>query len=172
MDLKWWQWILAGLGVVVGLVGIAYGVGAALPVSHTASVSAPVAASPDEVWALITEVESFPEWRDDVWSVTVLDSEGPGPAWREETDMGELTFETEAWDPPNAMTARIADEGIPFGGSWTYEVILDGTGARLIITENGEVYNPLFRFMSRFVFGHESTIRSYLEAVQGELGEG
>ena len=32
-----------------------------------------------------------------------------------------------------------------------------------MITENGEVYNPLFRFMSRFVFGHTATIDKYLE---------
>lgn len=85
---------------------------------------------------------------------------------------GTMTFETETWDPPRRMTARIADENLPFGGAWTYTIEPDGDGSVLTITEDGEVYNPLFRFMSRFVFGHDSTIRGYLEAVQAELGEG
>ena len=35
-------------------------------------------------------------------------------------------------------------------------------GLRERITENGEVYNPLFRFVSRFVMGHTRTIDTYL----------
>jgi uncharacterized protein YndB with AHSA1/START domain len=170
--LTWWQWILAAVAVVLGLVGLAWGVGMTLPEAHTATASVPVDAPPDSVWTLITDVEGYPGWRPEVRSVTVLGGEAPGPVWREETDMGTLTFRTVSWDPPHSFTARIADEGLPFGGSWAYEVIADGAGARLFITEDGQVYHPLFRFMSRFVFGHEGTIRAYLDAVQAELGGG
>lgn len=58
---------------------------------------------------------------------------------------------------------RIADKDLPFGGTWTYEVNRLPSGATLKITENGEVYNVLFRFMSRFVFGHHATIETYLK---------
>ena len=30
------------------------------------------------------------------------------------------------------------------------------------ITEHGQVFNPVFRVMSRFVFGHTATIEAYL----------
>ena len=43
-------------------------------------------------------------------------------------------------------------------------------GTTLTITEDGEVYNPIFRFMSRFVFGHEATMATYLSAAQKKLG--
>ena len=46
---------------------------------------------------------------------------------------------------------------------WTYEIAPAPNGTTLTITEDGEVYNPIFRFMSRFVFGHEATMASYLE---------
>ena len=36
-------------------------------------------------------------------------------------------------------------------------------GRDLTITEDGEVYNVFFRFMSRFVFGHHATMDAYLE---------
>jgi len=31
------------------------------------------------------------------------------------------------------------------------------------ITEDGEVYNPFFRFMSRFVFGHAATLDEFVK---------
>jgi hypothetical protein len=40
-----------------------------------------------------------------------------------------------------------------FGGRWTYDVAPGGETTVLQITEDGEVYNPLFRVVSRFVVG-------------------
>lgn len=171
MKLTWWQWSLAGLGVIVLAVLLVYAIGAALPVAHTASLSARIEAPQDSLWALITDVRRFPEWRPDVRSVEVVSDE-PGPlSWRETTGMGALTFVVDQWDPPRRLVARIADQGIPFGGSWTYVLEPAGDGTSLTITEDGEVYNPLFRFMSRFIFGHEGTLRAYLEAVEGYFNE-
>jgi hypothetical protein len=63
---------------------------------------------------------------------------------------------------PKRLVGRITDTSLPFRGSWTYVLQSEGTGTRLSITENGEVYNPIFRFMSRFVFGHTATMERYL----------
>jgi len=35
-------------------------------------------------------------------------------------------------------------------------------GTLLTITEDDEVYNPIYRFVSRFIIGHTQTIDSYL----------
>jgi hypothetical protein len=35
-------------------------------------------------------------------------------------------------------------------------------GCLLTITEEGEIYNPVFRFVSRFVIGYTATIDGYL----------
>lgn len=166
---RWWKRAALAAGALLILVGIVVGVGAALPVSHTATVSAEVPAPPAEVWALITDVERFPEWRRGVTAVHRLEARQGRPVWREESAHGLLTFGVEEWDPPHLLVTRILDEDLPFGGRWTYEISPDGEGARLRITEAGEVYNPLFRFMSRFVFGHESSIRDYLLDVEREL---
>lgn len=168
--MTWWKWGLAALGVVVLAFIAMYAIGATLPVAHIATVSAELDAAPDEVWALISDVERYPDWRPDVETVTRLDDLDGLPVWREEAQMGVMTFRVEARDPPRRLVTRIADEGLPFGGAWTYEVSPAGEGSRLTITEDGEVYNPLFRFMSRFVFGHESTMRAFLEAARTELG--
>jgi hypothetical protein len=64
------------------------------------------------------------------------------------------------------LVGRIADTNLPFGGSWTYELTPGAVGqTKLTITEDGEVYNPIFRFVSRFVMGHEATINRYLSDV-------
>ena len=67
------------------------------------------------------------------------------------------------------LVTRIADTGLAFGGSWTFALQPAASGTRLSITENGEVYNPLFRVMSRFVFGHTATIDRYLGDLQKHL---
>jgi hypothetical protein len=49
-----------------------------LPVAHTATRSAEVAAPPDRVWTLITDVAAFPTLRPDVTAVDQLSA----GAWR------------------------------------------------------------------------------------------
>lgn len=50
-------------------------------------------------------------------------------------------------------------------------IVPDGSGSRLTITENGEIYNPVFRFVSRYVIGQTSTIDKYLTDLAPRLGE-
>ena len=61
---------------------------------------------------------------------------------------------------------------MPFGGTWTYEITPVGKGSRLQITEDGEIYNPFFRFMARFIFGYEGTIGSYMSALEKRFSAG
>jgi hypothetical protein len=67
------------------------------------------------------------------------------------------------------VVSRIADRSLPFGGRWTFELSPAPGGTLLRITEDGEVYNPIFRFVSRFVFGHDRTINGYLEDLERHL---
>jgi hypothetical protein len=81
--------------------------------------------------------------------------------WRETDSSGAIAYERVETIAPRRIVNRIADPKLPFGGSWTYEVAPSGDGTELTITENGEVYNPLFRFVSRFIMGHSATIEKY-----------
>jgi len=67
--------------------------------------------------------------------------------------------------------AHIADKGLPFGGSWDYRIEPVGAGSRITITENGEVYNPIFRFVSKYFMGHTATIDKYLTALAKRTGD-
>jgi len=74
--------------------------------------------------------------------------------------------------PPQRLITQIdAPRGAPFGGFWVYELTPSGGGTRVTVTEQGWVANPLFRFLSRVVFGHYGTLDSYLTALGKRFGE-
>ena len=161
--------VLITVGVLLTIVIVAVVVGYALPVAHTASLRKVLPQPPDRVYAALTDVQRFPQWRKDVTEVQVLAS-APAIRWLEKGSNGDITFEFTEVQPPTRLVSRIADRNLPFGGTWTYELVPDGAGTRLTITENGEVYNPLFRFVSRFVFGHTATMKQFLEDLATHLG--
>jgi hypothetical protein len=91
--------------------------------------------------------------------------------WRETDKHGQtITYEAIESIPPHHLVTRIADPNLPFGGTWTYEIVPAGSSCTLTITENGEVYNPLFRFVSRFIMGQTATLDAYLKALNVKLG--
>lgn len=138
-------------------------IGYALPRDHVASMTRLVDLPPDRVFGLITDVARYPEWRKDVDRVEVI-STAP-LRWREHADGDVIAFERVHSVPHASVVSRIADPDLPFGGTWTYELRPDGDGTRVTITERGEVYNPVFRFLSRFVFGHTATMERVLDAL-------
>jgi len=159
--------VILVLGALVALVLLVIAIGYALPVAHVATREARFAAPPERVFGVLKDVEKFPTWRSDVKGVEVL-ATVPALRWRERGD-NDITFDMETVEAPRRIVTRIADRSLPFGGSWTYELAPQDGGTRLAITENGEVYNPLFRFMSRFVFGHTATLERYLADLERHL---
>jgi uncharacterized protein YndB with AHSA1/START domain len=166
------KWILLVLGILVVLIGIVALIGPMLPKAHSATRSARFKQPPDSIWRAITDVEAFPSWRADVKSVERLPDQNGRPAWRETDKHGQvLPLEVIEWDPPRKLVGRISDPKLPFGGTWTYEIAPAEGGCALTITENGEIYNPIFRFMARFVFGYSATIEGYFRSLGKKFGE-
>lgn len=164
------RWIVRGLVLLMALVIAVLAIGYLLPVDHVASVQARVEASPERVWGLVNDVASLPRWRSDVTHVEAREEGDGARVWTEVGSTGRLPMEVVEARPPERLVVRIVDDGLPFGGTWTYSLVPDASGTLLTITENGNVYNPFFRFVSRFVMGHEGTLRRYLTDLTRELG--
>jgi uncharacterized protein YndB with AHSA1/START domain len=167
--LKWAGIVVLCLILLVGLVAL---IGFALPQGHVASRSVTINRPMAEVWTTITKVDEFPAWRESVEKVQVL---GRNPLrWREDGSDGPLTFEAIEVREPSRLVTEIADKNLPFGGRWVYElkpITARGGPERteITITEHGEVYNPVFRFVSRFIMGHAATLEGYLSDLQKRL---
>jgi hypothetical protein len=146
--------IYGGLAAMI-IAAILVLIGAALPKEHVATRKIQLHRSPAEVFALIAGPS---DWRDVKYELL---AESP-LKWRETDSSGaKIIYERVETFAPKRIVNRIADPKLPFGGRWTYEVEPNGSGSELTITENGEVYNPLFRFVSKFIMGHTATIEKY-----------
>jgi len=157
------------VGGLVALVIVVVVIGALLPTRHRASRSAIFHASPEKLFALITGPQ---DWRPDLRSYERGRTPNGGDSIRETNKRGEtVTYEAVALDPPYHYAARIADKNLPYGGQWTYQLEPRGSQTALRITEDGEIYSPVFRFVSRFVIGHTRTIDNYLRALAAQTGD-
>jgi hypothetical protein len=164
--LKWT--LIVGLGLVAIVIFVAIA-GALLPKGHRASRTATIAAPPAVIFGVITDFARGAEWRRDVKEVEVLPDDGRGRMIREHGSHGVVPYRVEVFDPPARLVMRIADPSLPYGGSWTYELRPDAEGASLTITEEGEVYNPIFRFMQKVLFSPYTTMDQYIEDLKKRL---
>ena len=78
-------------------------------------------------------------------------------------------LQVERQEPSSLLVTRVVPNRA-FGGTWTYRLVPSGPGTDLTITEDGEVYNVIFRFMSRFVFGHYATMDAFIRDLQAKAG--
>ena len=133
--------VLLVLVVIVGSL-----VGRTLPVGHVASRSTTLTVPPERVWDVIND-----------------------PAFMTSRGVGDVKTETVESVPPRRLVRRIVGE-TSFGGTWTSDLEAEpGGGTHLVITENGEIYNAFFRFVSRYIVGHHRTIDSFLAALRRHL---
>jgi hypothetical protein len=165
------RWILWIFVVLAGLLILLVLIGWLLPKNHVATRQGRYRQPPEAIWKAITDVDAMPSWREGLKSVKHLPDKNGLPVHLEVTDIGEIPMETVEMTPPRKLVSRIADPKLPFGGTWTFEIAPTAEGSTLRITENGYVTNPVFRFLSRFVFGHTGTIESYLKSLAKKFGE-
>jgi hypothetical protein len=173
--MRWALWIVGSLAAIVALVAI---IGAMLPKGHVATRAAKFRASPDVVWSAITGYEDFSKWRPGVTSVTRMPDANGHVVFMEKGGSGAqdipyeiVEFAAPVGSAPGKLVAKIADPKLPFGGSWEYEVATADGGTLLRITERGEVYNPIFRFVSKFFMSQTKTMEDYLNALGKKFGE-
>lgn len=163
------KWALLIVGILAALAGAVALIGAMLPLRHHATRKARFRVAPDALYAVLA---GPPDWRTGVKSFGALpDQDGRKRWWEQDSHGQKVTFELAEDAPPRKLAVRIADRGLPFGGTWTFEIAPDGGGSELRITEDGEVYNVIFRFLARFVFGYTGSIETYLQDLGAKFGQ-
>ena len=165
------MWALYAVAGLVGLVLLLALAGSLLPKGHSATRRATYRRPAAEVWTAITDIERFTTWRSDLKSVERLPDRDGRPMWREKGKNGTMTFERTEAIAPARLVGKIADTNLAFGGSWTYELSEAEGSTTLSITENGEIYNPIFRCLAHYVFGYTSTMDAYLRDLGRKFGD-
>jgi hypothetical protein len=161
------KWLLIAAVSLAGLLILIIAIGALLPQKHTVSRTVSLHHPAETVWSLIS---GPPNWRLGVSNYQELPPHEGRRVWRETDKHGQsITYEAIESIPPSRLVTQITDKTLPFGGTWVYQIVPARDSCTLTITENGEVYNPLFRFVSRFIMGHTATIDGYLAALNAKL---
>jgi uncharacterized protein YndB with AHSA1/START domain len=165
------KWVFGFFVALAALLILVVVIGWLLPKGHIATREGRYRQSPEAIWKAITDLDAMSGWRVGLKSVKRLPDRNGLQVWVETTDSGIIPFETTVSEPPGKLVVRIADPKLPFGGTWTYEIHATPEGSTLRITENGEVYNPIFRFVSRFILRYTGTIDTYLKSLAKKFGE-
>jgi hypothetical protein len=157
------KWLLIFSVILACVIFIVLVIGYLLPVKHTASVVLTVHASPNQVWERLTDIRNYPNWRKDLKSVE-LQSDNE---WTEVDPRDHrLPFKIVSRDRDLTLVTRINGQHLPFGGTWEYQITKGANGTTVTIIEDGEVYSPLFRFVSKFIMGHSATLKKYSTYLQ------
>ena len=163
--------VAVAVALLLGAIVLVVVVGYELPKQHVAARALSLRQTPASVFDLISNFKDEPSWRAGVQQVELLPDPDGRMRFREKGSHGALTYAVLESQPPQRLVTRIDDKALPFGGMWIFEISPTAGGSRLNITERGEIYNPVFRFVSRFILGYHSTMDNYLTSVARKFDE-
>jgi len=165
-----WRIVLWVVGALVGTVLIAAIVGWMLPAEHHAESKLEVPAAIDSVWPIVSRVGEYAAWWPAVKAMERRPERDGHEVWLQRGRGGPFPIEIIEAREPTRMVTKIVDDGLPFGGTWTY-VLEAGEGSTTVrITEDGVIHNPVFRVIARFFMGYHGTQLDYLRALAVHLG--
>jgi len=121
--MRWRQWLVSVLLLVVAVLIIAYGLGERLPAEHTFVAAQTIAAPPAKVWSLLSDVDGQTKWRSGLLSVEDLPPELGRQRWAEHYKGMAMTFVLDESQPISLRVVRLEPMGAPFDGSWTYQLL-------------------------------------------------
>lgn len=160
------KWLFIILGLLALIIGVVYLLGSLMPVKHRASVEGKFGISAEEMWAILTNHKDYKNWRKGIKELIMNGSH----EWTEQNNHGDkVNYRAEWVEPSKTLITRITNKDLPYGGYWEFNIKNEPGGCSVQITENGEVYNPIFRFMSKYIFGHDATLKGYLEDLNAKV---
>ncbi len=166
------KWVLIVVGGVVGLIALMALIGAFVSRDHRATSAISLRQPPDSVWRVVRDISGVALWFPAMEESQRLPDRDGHEVWRQKLSGFDVPIIVLESSPPRKLVTQIdPTAGGAFGGTWTYELAPDSTGTRISVTEAGWISNPIFRFMSRFLFGYYGSLDKYLEALGKRFGE-
>ena len=166
------KWVLIVAGALAVLIALMALIGAFVSRDHRATSTISLRQSPDNVWEVVRDIGGAPAWFTAMEKSERLPDRDGHEVWRQKMSGFDVPILVLESSPPRKLVTQIdPTAGGAFGGTWTYELIPDSGGTRVSVTETGWIGNPVFRFMSRFLFGYYGSLDKYLRALAKRFGE-
>ena len=161
--------ILSTISLIM-VIMVVWFIGSRLPRQHEVVLSVNLNADIQAVWHLLNDFKAYPEWRPSVVRVQRLSDHQGKEVWQESDRHGhDVAYATMESIFNERIIRRIVTPGLPYGGQWILALSPTSSGCSLSITEQGEIYNPMFKIMSKYVFGYDASIKRFIADVKSRL---
>jgi Polyketide cyclase / dehydrase and lipid transport len=156
---------LAFLGSAGGLLLVVFILGSFLPRSHLSAASIKIGEPSRNVWRTLIDFPGWVSWSPGTRDMVRAKSADGREMWIVVTRTGKFPMEIMERRSPGYLVTRVSDPNLSHGETWTWVITPQGQYTTLTLTEKGEIYNPLQRFMTRYVWGYHSRQMDYLSAL-------
>ncbi len=165
-----WLLLMAGIVALVILGLLIFGL--LQPVKHSVTRSIHLREKPETVFAVLDNSTNMPNWSSGIEKVERLPDQDGKPSVRCALKWGGMQMVMTQLErtPPTRLVIAMAKENGPVLGTWTYQIIEDADGCRVMLTEDGELKNPFFRAMAR-MRGLDANITQTLRDLTKRFGE-
>lgn len=161
--------VVAVFALLLVLAAVAYVLGTRMPVAHTTTVEAEIAAPVARVWAAVTDFAGQTAWLPGLRRVERLPDRDGHEVWREHVGPRPITLVVTERVEERRLVRTIVDEGGPFSGRWDLVLAPCAIGTRVTVTEHGNVRSPIARCVMAKTFGFDWFLRRYLGALSKHL---
>lgn len=150
------------LAAVALLVGVVLVIGWLLPATRQGRAETVIQAPPEQVLAVIADVEAQPEWRD-IGVVTRTET-----GWSETTARGErIDFVPEEMSATRVRLRFTSDAG--YSGEWQASLQPVAGGTRIDVLESATMPSPLGRIIARLLFDPAVFATTYLSDLKARV---
>jgi hypothetical protein len=165
-----WLLVIGGIFILTGLAVLI--VGLCLPAKHSVTRSVYLKQTPGAVFAVLENSADSPNWSSTVLKVEPLPSQDGKQVARYTLKWGGMRMIMTQLErtPPVRLVTRMAGEGGPVFGTWTYQIDAENGGCRVALTEDGELSNPFYRVMS-LMRRQDANITQTLRDLSKKFGE-
>ena len=133
-------------------------------------MTAELNADRDTVWSIITDYPNLPTWWGQVKSIEKQVKNGREIWINTDKNGQKVPFYTSEEVKPSKLVRTIVSDGLPFGGSWTFELEAVQGKTRLTLTEEGFIKPPIVRTMAKMFMDEKATMRDFMDSLQKKLG--
>jgi len=145
-------------------------IGLFLPTERTFVKTAQFKSSPQEIWNAITDIKGQEEWRNDVKSIEMINTQKGKEKWTEIPKRGKsITFQVKTFQEPNRYDIEIVDSGI--SGYWEGRITESNGTTDVEFKEIIDVKNPYFRIIMYLFIDLDKTMDIYMTNLKKKLGE-